>query len=251
MELRRSELQEAEPCDVSRDEPARFLRELRQLRTEAGLGYVELAARAHYPGDVIRTAEAGPSLPSLPVLSAFVRGCGGTPAEWEERWRSLTRSPASPLLPFRSAGDSDAATAGARVGAATSVADAHDPGIIMAALSRVADSIAADSPAAEAFTGSGTADGLMSVPDTTAALDTPPSATPGEGWPSAADPEDLPSDTAAPEAAAAADPEDAGRPADTFAALAAGPRRSPPPRAAIAAVIVAVCLVAIMVALFA
>jgi hypothetical protein len=117
---------------------------LRQLRTDAGLEHAELAARAHYPCDVIRAAEAGPSLPSLPVLSAFVRGCGGTPAAWEERWRSVSRSPASPLLPVRAAGDSDAATAGARVGAATPAADGHDPSFILAALGRVAGSIAAE-----------------------------------------------------------------------------------------------------------
>ena len=88
------------------------------------------------------------------MLSAYVRGCGGTPAEWEERWRSLTHSPALPLLPVRSAGHSDAATAGARVGSTSLAADGHDPHIIMAALGRVADGMAAsaqaDSPVAEA-----------------------------------------------------------------------------------------------------
>jgi Helix-turn-helix domain len=147
LEHHKAELHEIEPCDAPGDDPARFLRELRQLRAGAGLGHAELAARAHYPCDVIRAAEAGPSLPTLPVLSAYVRGCGGTVAEWEERWRSLTRSPAVPLLPVRPAGESDAATAGARVGSATAAADGHDPEFIMAALSRVADGMAADSPA--------------------------------------------------------------------------------------------------------
>jgi len=144
LELRKAELREAGPRNAPRNDTARFLGELRQLRTDAGLEHVELAARAHYPCDVIRAAEAGPSLPSLPVLSAFVRGCGGTPAAWEERWRSVTRSPASPLLPVRAVGDSDAATAGARVGAATPAADGHDPSFILAALGRVAGSIAAE-----------------------------------------------------------------------------------------------------------
>lgn len=71
---------EMELRDTRRDNPARFLRELRELRSHAGLGHAELAARAHYPCDVIKAAEAGPSLPGLPVLSAFVRGCGGTVA---------------------------------------------------------------------------------------------------------------------------------------------------------------------------
>ena len=144
MELRKAELREAGPCNAPRDDTARFLGELRQLRTEAGLEPAELAARAHYPCEVIRAAEAGPSLPSLPVLSAFVRGCGGTPAAWEERWRSVTRSPALPLLPVRAVGDSDAATAGARIGAATPAADGHDPSFILAALGRVAGGIATE-----------------------------------------------------------------------------------------------------------
>src|SRR5215469_10764869 len=123
---------------------ARFLRELRQLRDEAGLGHAELAARAHYPCEAIRAAEAGPALPDLPVLSAYVRGCGGTVGDWEERWRTLTSSPALPLLPARPAGCSDAATAGARIGSTSLAAEGHDPMVIMAALSRVADGIASE-----------------------------------------------------------------------------------------------------------
>jgi len=126
-----------------REDPARFLRELRALRNRAGLDHAELAARAHYPCEVIKAAEAGPSLPDLPVLSAFVRGCGGTTADWEERWRAATGSPASPLLPTRAAGCSEAADAGARVGASVSTADGHDPDRVMAALNRVADGMAA------------------------------------------------------------------------------------------------------------
>jgi hypothetical protein len=99
----------------------RFRRELRQLRNEAGLEPAELAARAHYPCDVIEAAEAGPSIPDLPVLSAYVLGCGAGQAEWEERWRSLTGSPAAGLcLPARPAGCSSLADAGARLGAAVS-----------------------------------------------------------------------------------------------------------------------------------
>jgi len=126
------------------DDQARFLRELRQLRDGAGLQHAELAARAHYPCEAIRAAEAGPTLPDLPVLSAYVRGCGGTVGDWEERWRTLTSSPALPLLPVRTAGCSDAATAGARIGSTTTAADGHDPVVIMAALSRVADGIATE-----------------------------------------------------------------------------------------------------------
>jgi hypothetical protein len=103
------------------DDAMRFLRELRQLRNEAGLELAELAARAHYPRDVIVAAEAGPAIPALPVLSAYVRGCGAGLAEWEERWRSLTGSSAAAAgLPPRPAGCSGLADAGARLSAVVS-----------------------------------------------------------------------------------------------------------------------------------
>jgi len=150
VEHREAELREVVPSGVPGDNAARFLRELRQLRNGAGLEQAELAARAHYPRDAILAAEAGPALPDLPVLSAYVRGCGGTVGtvtEWEERWRTLTRSPALTLLPTRSAGCSDAAAAGARIGSVSLAADGHDPAIIMAALGRVANGITSE-PAA-------------------------------------------------------------------------------------------------------
>jgi hypothetical protein len=128
------------------DDAARFLRELRQLRDGAGLGQADLAARAHFPYDSIRAAEVGPALPDLPVLSAYVRGCGGTTEEWEERWRSLTRSPSLPVPASRNAGRSDAATAGARIGSVSQVGESPDPSIIIAALSRVAEEMASPVP---------------------------------------------------------------------------------------------------------
>ncbi|HWG12657.1 MAG TPA: helix-turn-helix domain-containing protein [Streptosporangiaceae bacterium] len=94
-------------------EKAAFLRDLRALRDQAGLGPRDLAARAHFPEDTLVTAEAGPGLPSLPVLQAYVRGCGAGEAEWEDRWRRLnsdsasghsdlpTRAPASNRPPAR------------------------------------------------------------------------------------------------------------------------------------------------------
>lgn len=131
--------------NTRRDDPARFLRELRELRSHAGLAHAELAARAHYPCDAIMAAETGPGLPDLPVLSAYVRGCGGTVAEWEERWRAVTGSPASPLLTARDTGWSEAADAGARIGAGSFPADEEDSDRVIAALNRVADSMAATS----------------------------------------------------------------------------------------------------------
>jgi hypothetical protein len=165
VEYREAELREVVPSGVPDDDPARFLRELRQLRNGAGLEHVELAARAHYPCDAILAAEAGPALPDLPVLSAYVRGCGGTVTDWEERWRTLTRSPALTLLPTRDAGGSDAAAAGARIGSVSLAADAHDPAIIMAALGRVANGIAPEpAPARSVFTPASAAKVAASAP---------------------------------------------------------------------------------------
>jgi Helix-turn-helix domain len=265
----KADLQEAGLFDEPGDDRARFLRELRELRTEAGLGYAELAARAHYPHDVIRAAEAGPSLPSLPVLSAYVRGCGGTPAEWEERWRSLTSSPALPLLPARSAGESEAATAGARVGAETPVGDGYDPAIVMAALNRVADGMATDSSSlssspSAAVAGSGMADaadahspGAASMSGAVSLPGAAPSAThAGRPAPAANSPDPAgPSpDNVTPPAAAPAPT--ASRPQGGFPmpaagqAAGAGSPRLIPPRTALAALVVILCLAAILLALF-
>jgi hypothetical protein len=147
MEHRQAAGRPAASYRASGDDPARFLQELRQLRDGAGLGQAELAARAHYPYDRIRAAEVGPTLPDLPVLSAYVAGCGGTTEEWEERWRSLTSAPTLPLLDARSAGCSTAASAGARIGSISPVADTPDPSIILAALDRVAEEMAVGSAA--------------------------------------------------------------------------------------------------------
>jgi Helix-turn-helix domain len=142
---------------ASVDDAARFLRELRQLRDGAGLGHAELAARAHYPYDSIKAAEVGPALPDLPVLSAFVRGCGGTTEEWEERWRSLTRTPSLPVAEARSAGNSAAAVAGARIGSVAQVSENPDPSLIIAALSRVAEGMASGTNDTPSMSGEATA----------------------------------------------------------------------------------------------
>jgi Helix-turn-helix domain len=168
------------------DDPARFLRELRQLRDGAGLGQAELAARAHYPYDAIKAAEVGPALPDLPVLSAYVRGCGGTTEEWEERWRTLTRTPSLPVSDARQSGRSDAATAGARINPGTQGGEAPDPSIIIAALSRVAEEMA--SPSADAAPTSPAARPLPDLPspETAVPAGSPmspvPHASSGTGW---------------------------------------------------------------------
>jgi hypothetical protein len=131
------------------DNNATFLAEFRALRDRAGLDHAELAARAHYPSDLLKEAEAGPGLPGLPVLAAYVRACAADVTEWEERWRRLAAAepagePAGEPgpeaaredggLPVRPAGASPAAQAGARAGVTVAPADVHDPDRIRAAL---------------------------------------------------------------------------------------------------------------------
>src|SRR5215470_15878427 len=117
------------------DDQARFLADLRALRDSAVIGYDELAARAHYPSDILKEAENGPSLPGLPILTAYVRACEGDVLEWEERWRRLNpEARDDPGLPVRPAGASPAAVAGARAGVSVAPPDAYDPDRIKAAL---------------------------------------------------------------------------------------------------------------------
>ena len=117
------------------DDQPRFLADLRTLRDSAAIGYDELAARAHYPSDVLKEAENGPSLPGLPILTAYVRACEGDVLDWEERWRRLNPDVADdPDLPVRPAGASAAAQAGARAGVGVVPPDVHDPERIRAAL---------------------------------------------------------------------------------------------------------------------
>jgi hypothetical protein len=117
------------------DDKERFLADLRALRDAAALEFDELAARAHYPSNVLKEAEHGPSLPTLPILAAYVRACDGDVPEWEERWRRLgVESRADPGLPVRPAGASPAAVAGARAGVSVAPPDAYDPERIRAAL---------------------------------------------------------------------------------------------------------------------
>ena len=117
------------------DNKQRFLADLRSLRDTVALEFDELAARAHYPSDVLKEAESGPSLPTLPILAAYVRACEGDVPEWEERWRRLgAETETDPGLPVRSAGASPAAVAGARAAVSVAPPDAYDPERIRAAL---------------------------------------------------------------------------------------------------------------------
>ncbi|MFF4361149.1 helix-turn-helix domain-containing protein [Streptomyces sp. NPDC001604] len=76
------------PLDPSAGPVARFAAELRKLRAEAGSPtYRVMAQRAGQGTSTLSQAAGGERLPTLPVVLAYVRACGGDPEEWEERWR--------------------------------------------------------------------------------------------------------------------------------------------------------------------
>jgi hypothetical protein len=114
---------------------------MRALRDQAGLGPRDLAARAHFPEDTLVTAEAGPGLPSLPVVQAYVRGCGAPELEWEDRWRQLNSSDtgdSGSALPTRAPAASRAAARVTPFPVAGSDPDSPEQNVIGFGLERVA-----------------------------------------------------------------------------------------------------------------
>jgi Helix-turn-helix domain len=79
-------------ASIEADNVAAFARDLRVLRAKAGLDYPDMAEKSHYTMRTLASAAGGLRLPTLPVLIAYVRACGGDVAEWEERWGKLIRS---------------------------------------------------------------------------------------------------------------------------------------------------------------
>ena len=51
-----------------------------------------MAEKSHYTMRTLASAAGGLRLPTLPVLIAYVRACGGDVTEWEERWGKLVKS---------------------------------------------------------------------------------------------------------------------------------------------------------------
>ncbi|MCS7484007.1 hypothetical protein ACFFQW_31730 [Umezawaea endophytica] len=99
------------PVDPHAGPVQHFAFDLRKLRERAGSpGYRELGRATHYSPTTLAEAARGQRLPSLPVLLAYVRGCGGDEGEWERRWRSLSESrlSVSPYVGLASFGEQDA-----------------------------------------------------------------------------------------------------------------------------------------------
>ncbi|MEV6949560.1 helix-turn-helix domain-containing protein [Streptomyces sp. NPDC051172] len=84
------------PLDPSTGPVARFAAELRKLRAEAGSPtYRVMAQRAGQGTSTLSQAAGGERLPTLPVVLAYVRACGGNQEEWEERWRQAAAEAAA------------------------------------------------------------------------------------------------------------------------------------------------------------
>ena len=77
---------------IENDNVGAFARDLRVLRSKAGLDYPDMAEKSHYTMRTLASAAGGLRLPTLPVLIAYVKACGGDVVEWEERWGKLVKS---------------------------------------------------------------------------------------------------------------------------------------------------------------
>jgi hypothetical protein len=64
---------------------------LRDLRKRSGITYDELGAAAHYATSTMQAAAAGKTLPTLRVVAAFVKACGGDVPQWQEYWTQVRR----------------------------------------------------------------------------------------------------------------------------------------------------------------
>ncbi|MFE1774575.1 WD40 repeat domain-containing protein [Streptomyces sp. NPDC059008] len=84
----------------------RLAYELRKLRDEAGgPGYRSMARRVEYSAAALSKAAAGERLPSLPVLLAYVRACGGVEEEWRHRWEQVNEELAAQPRPYEEDGE--------------------------------------------------------------------------------------------------------------------------------------------------
>jgi transcriptional regulator with XRE-family HTH domain len=76
------------PLIVEGDDPTViFARDLQGLRQAAGLTLRQLAQLTRYSTATLSTATSGRRLPSLPIVRAYVKACGGDVGEWERRWQ--------------------------------------------------------------------------------------------------------------------------------------------------------------------
>ncbi len=78
------------PLDPAAGLAGRFAAELRALRARAGNpSYRDMAARVHFSRSALAQAASGQALPTLAVLSGYVKACGGDVPQWETRWHEI------------------------------------------------------------------------------------------------------------------------------------------------------------------
>lgn len=83
------------PLDPAAGAAPRLAYELRKLRGEAGgPTYRAMAERVGFSAPTLSAAASGERVPTLPVLLAYVRACGGDEADWGRRWREATAAAA-------------------------------------------------------------------------------------------------------------------------------------------------------------
>ncbi|WP_406326533.1 helix-turn-helix domain-containing protein [Streptomyces sp. NBC_00203] len=77
---------------------AAFADGLRALRRQTGpLSYRALARGTHYSASTLSLAASGKSLPTRAVALAFVAGCGGDVAVWEQVWEQTAAALGRPV----------------------------------------------------------------------------------------------------------------------------------------------------------
>jgi hypothetical protein len=64
---------------------------LRDLRNRSGLTYEQVAKLTHYGTSTLQAATSGERLPTLKVVTAFVKACKGDQAAWQDYWTQLRR----------------------------------------------------------------------------------------------------------------------------------------------------------------
>lgn len=78
------------PLDPADGALGRFAAGSRRLRADArSPAYRTLAQRAYYSAAVLSQAASGRTVPSLPVVTAYVRAGGGDVGEWTRWWHRL------------------------------------------------------------------------------------------------------------------------------------------------------------------
>jgi len=103
-------------ASIEADNVGAFARDLRVLRSKADLDYPDMAEKSHYTMRTLASAAGGLRLPTLPVLIAYVKACGGDVTEWEERWGKLIRSGKKGLTALPAAGSDASGDPGAAGG---------------------------------------------------------------------------------------------------------------------------------------